>query len=63
VTIGAARADVLWSGLVGAGLFQINITGPAILATGTYPVIVTQAGISSPSTAVMKIAANWKPRG
>ncbi len=58
VTIGGTQADVLWSGLVGAGLFQINITVPASLATGTYPVIVTQAGISSPSSAVMNVATN-----
>lgn len=56
VTIGSAAADVMWSGLVGAGLFQINLTVPASLAAGTYPVIVTQGGVSSPSTAVMNIA-------
>ena len=56
VTIGNAAADVMWSGLVGAGLFQINLTVPTSLAAGTYPVIVSQAGVSSPSTAVMNIA-------
>jgi uncharacterized protein (TIGR03437 family) len=56
VTVGNAAADVMWSGLVGAGLFQINLTVPTSLAAGTYPVLVSQAGVSSPSTAVVNIA-------
>jgi uncharacterized protein (TIGR03437 family) len=48
----------LYSGLIGAGLYQINVTVPADMAAGTYPVVVTQSGVSSPTTAVLKIAAN-----
>jgi hypothetical protein len=33
--------------------------GTASLA-GTYPVVVTQSGVSSPATAVLKIAANQR---
>ncbi len=58
VTIGGKDAAVSFSGLVGPGLYQINVTVPTGLAAGTYPVIVTQHGVSSSSTAVMKIAAN-----
>jgi uncharacterized protein (TIGR03437 family) len=58
VAIGSTTAPVLYSGLIGAGLYQINLTIPAGLAAGTYPVVVTQSGVSSPTTAVLKIAAN-----
>jgi uncharacterized protein (TIGR03437 family) len=58
VSIGSATAPVLYSGLIGAGLYQINVTVPADMAAGTYPVVVTQSGVSSPTTAVLKIAAN-----
>jgi uncharacterized protein (TIGR03437 family) len=47
VTIGNTQAVVSFSGLVGAGLYQINVTLPATLAAGTYPVVVTQDGVSS----------------
>jgi uncharacterized protein (TIGR03437 family) len=55
VTIGSATATVLWAGLTGAGLYQINLTVPASLIAGTYPVVVTLSGVSSPTTAVLKI--------
>jgi uncharacterized protein (TIGR03437 family) len=58
VTIGGATASVAYAGLIGAGLYQINLTVPASLAAGTYPVIVTQNGASSPSTALLAIATN-----
>ena len=58
VTIGGIAATVLYSGLIGAGLYQINVTVPSSLVTGAYPVIVTQSGVSYPSTAVMKVAGS-----
>ena len=58
VTIGGKDAVVAFSGLTGPGLYQISVAVPGSLAAGTYPVVVTQNGISSPSTAVMKIATN-----
>jgi uncharacterized protein (TIGR03437 family) len=56
VAIGGKTATLWYSGLVGAGLYQINLTVPSGLAAGTYPVVVTQGGSSSPSTALLKIA-------
>lgn len=58
VTIGGAAATVSYSGLIGAGLYQINITVPSSLAAGTYPIVVTQSGVSSPSTAILKVAGS-----
>ena len=58
VTIGGKSATVLYSGLIGAGLYQINLTVPTGLATGTYPVILTQGTSASPSTAVLKVTAD-----
>ena len=58
MTIGGIAATVLYSGLIGTGLYQINVTVPSSLVTGTYPVIVTQSGVSSPSTAVLKVAGS-----
>ena len=57
VTIGGAPSPVSLSGLVGAGLYQLNITVPATLAPGTYPVVVMQNGTSSPPTATLTIAS------
>jgi uncharacterized protein (TIGR03437 family) len=48
VTIGGVPALVSYAGLVGAGLYQINVTVPA-LANGTYPVLAQVAGASSQS--------------
>jgi uncharacterized protein (TIGR03437 family) len=56
VTIGGKNADVSYSGLVGAGLYQLNVTVPAELTTGTYPVIVTQSSVSSPPIAYLNVA-------
>lgn len=55
VTIGGVAAVVSYSGLVGTGLYQINVTVPA-LAAGTYPVIATVGGASSQSGVMLKIA-------
>ena len=56
VTIGDKTVTPLYSGLIGAGLYQINLTVPYGLAAGTYPVVVTQGGSSSPATALLTIA-------
>jgi uncharacterized protein (TIGR03437 family) len=56
VTVGGAKADVSFAGLVGAGLYQINLKVPANLAAGTYPVVITAGGVSSPTSAVLRIA-------
>jgi uncharacterized protein (TIGR03437 family) len=58
VAIGDKTAAILYSGIIGAGLYQINLTVPSGLAAGTYQVVVTQSGSSSPATALLKIVAN-----
>jgi uncharacterized protein (TIGR03437 family) len=49
VTIGGTRATVLFAGLVGAGLYQVNVTIPVGLGSGERAVQLTQNGVSSPS--------------
>ncbi len=58
VTIGGIAADVLWAGLVGPGLYQINVRVPAALSDGDKAVVATVMGLSSQSTAVLKVAAS-----
>jgi uncharacterized protein (TIGR03437 family) len=58
VTIGGASAEVFYCGLVGAGLYQINLSVPGSLAPGTHAVVVTQNGAQSPSTAVLRVTVN-----
>ena len=55
VTIGGTAAVVGYAGLIGAGLCQINVTVPPTLTAGTYQVMATVAGVSSPSGAVIKV--------
>ena len=40
VTIGGVSAVVSYAGLVGTGLYQLNVAVPS-LANGTYPVVAT----------------------
>jgi uncharacterized protein (TIGR03437 family) len=58
VTIGGVAAAVSFAGLVGAGLYQINITVPAGLTAGDNAVVATVGGYSSPSDALVKIASS-----
>jgi uncharacterized protein (TIGR03437 family) len=46
-TIGGAGAPVLWCGLIGPGLYQINIAVPSALADGDYPLVITIGGSST----------------
>jgi uncharacterized protein (TIGR03437 family) len=48
VTIGGVPAVVSYAGMVGAGLYQINVTVPS-LANGTYPVVAQVAGATTQS--------------
>jgi uncharacterized protein (TIGR03437 family) len=43
VTIGGVAAAVQWAGLIGPGLYQLNVQVPAV-AAGDQPVIVSAAG-------------------
>ncbi|MEO8658679.1 MAG: hypothetical protein ABI693_09425, partial [Bryobacteraceae bacterium] len=57
-TIGSVVATVLWAGLVGPGLYQINVVVPDSLADGDHAVVASVAGSSSQSTALLKVAAS-----
>jgi uncharacterized protein (TIGR03437 family) len=57
VTIGGKAATVLWAGLIGAGLYQINVTVPTNAAAGNNTVIATVGGYNTQSTAVLSIAS------
>ena len=48
VTIGGLPADVSYAGLVGAGLYQINVAVPN-LGAGDHELIATIAGLSTPT--------------
>jgi uncharacterized protein (TIGR03437 family) len=58
VSIGSIQANVLYAGLVGPGLFQINVSVPVGIPDGDHPVIATVAGLSTQSGVLLKIAAN-----
>lgn len=54
VTVGGAPATVTYSGLVGTGLYQLNIVVPN-LTSGSYPVVATVNGVASQSGVMLKI--------
>lgn len=60
VTIGGMEAPVSWAGLVGPGLYQINVTIPSELGDGDQAVVATVLGSSSQSSALVKVAASAK---
>jgi len=56
ITIGGSDATVLFSGLVGAGLYQLNVTVPAVPA-GDQPLSVKAGGVSAQSGLLISVAA------
>jgi uncharacterized protein (TIGR03437 family) len=56
VTVGGMAAQVLWAGLVGPGLYQVNIVIPAV-AAGDHAVVATVGGVSSQSGALLKVSS------
>ena len=56
VKIGGIDALVLWSGMIGAGLYQINVVVPAGLAAGDNAIVASVGGYSTQSTAMLKVA-------
>jgi uncharacterized protein (TIGR03437 family) len=59
VTIGGVNSSVLWAGLVGPGLYQINVQVPASLPDGDQAVVARVAGLSTQSSgALLKVAAS-----
>lgn len=61
VTIGGVNALVTFAGLVGPGLYQVNVLVPAGLKPGEaiafldYPVVMTVGGVQAQSTAVITV--------
>ena len=54
-TIGTASATVQFAGLVGVGLFQVNIIVPSGLADGDYQLLIKANGVSSQTGVVIPI--------
>jgi uncharacterized protein (TIGR03437 family) len=57
VTIGGANAQVLFAGLSGVGLYQINVVVPNGVAAGDAAVVAQAAGMQSQDNAFISIAA------
>ncbi len=55
VTVGNANAPVSFAGLVGPGLYQINVTVPAGLADADHAVVASVGGSNSQSNALLKV--------
>jgi uncharacterized protein (TIGR03437 family) len=55
VTIGNLPATVSFAGLVGPGLYQINLTVPASAPAGDLPILALYNGASTQSTAVITV--------
>ncbi len=60
VTIGDIAAEVLFAGLAGPGLYQINVRVPGSLSDGDKAVTATVAGVSTQSAPLLKVAASAK---
>ena len=56
VTIGGTSATVQFAGLIGPGLYQINVVVPSTAANGDNQVIATYAGASSPIGAMIPVS-------
>jgi uncharacterized protein (TIGR03437 family) len=54
VTIGGVQANVTWSGIMQAGLYQINIVVPAALS-GDQPLLATVNGVQTPPGPVVTV--------
>jgi uncharacterized protein (TIGR03437 family) len=57
VTIGGQAAAVSFAGMVGAGLFQINVQVPSGLSGGDQPLVLTVGGIGAQPNLLLTIAA------
>jgi uncharacterized protein (TIGR03118 family) len=55
VTVGGAPATVTYGGLVGAGVYQLNVQIPETLPNADTPVVATIGTASSPATAIITI--------
>jgi len=57
VTIGGAAAPVKWAGLIGPGLYQVNVEVPSV-AAGDQPVTVSVAGFQSAAGVYVPVGGN-----
>lgn len=55
ITVGSAPANVLFAGLTGTGLYQINIKLPTTTPDGDIPVVAQVGGQTSPNGAVVAV--------
>jgi uncharacterized protein (TIGR03437 family) len=55
VTIGNLPAVVSFAGLVGPGLYQINMTVPSSAPSGDLPIVAMYNGVSTQTTAVITV--------
>ena len=55
VTIGGVAAKVAYSGIVGAGLYQINVTVPDGISSGDQPIRASVSGLQSGAGTVVTI--------
>lgn len=55
VSIGGVQAEVLWSGITAAGLYQFNIKVPDAVPDGDAAVVVEIAGLSTQSNAFVTV--------
>ena len=55
ITIGGVPATVTFAGLVGPGVYQVDVTVPGSLTTGDAAVVATANGQQSPSNAFISI--------
>ena len=54
-TIGGVSAPVEFSGITGAGLYQINVRVPAGLPAGDLPLMLTVGGVSIPAASYLTV--------
>jgi len=56
-TIGGLPATVQWAGLVGAGLYQVNVQVPSGLTGGNQPLVVTVSGQPTQPNVMLTVQA------
>ncbi len=56
-TIGGVAAEVKWAGLIGPGLYQVNVEVPSV-AAGDQPVTVSVAGFQSAAGVSVAVGGN-----
>jgi uncharacterized protein (TIGR03437 family) len=55
VRIGGANVTPQFAGITATGLYQINVTVPDSATDGDLPVVVTNAGVSSPGSVTIRV--------